>query len=99
LPSGYSRRPPLLRVCWPPGLYDDNDFVTAGWAGNDLVTLVIAIPLLFGALLMATRGSARGELVWLGSLAYIGYNFAFYLFGASLNRLFLTYVAICRRGA
>ncbi len=77
-----------------PGLYRDNRFVTAGWAGNDTVTLFVAVPALVVALALAARGSARGQLAWLGLLDYMLYNFAFYLFGSALNRIFLLYAAI-----
>ena len=76
-----------------PGLYRDNAFVTAGWFGNDLVTLAVAVPLLVLSHRAAARGSTRGLLVWLGLLDYALYNYAFYLFGAAFNALFLVYVA------
>lgn len=77
-----------------PGLYRDNLFVTSAWKGNDLVTLLLAVPLLVLALLWSTRGSQRALLLWLGLLDYILYNYAFYLFAASFNWFFLIYVAL-----
>lgn len=76
------------------GVYHDNGLVRAGWLGNDLVTLLVAVPLLGGATWRARQGAARARLVCLGLLAYALYNYAFYLFGASYNGLFLAYVAI-----
>jgi hypothetical protein len=76
------------------GLYRDNLLVRAAWQGNDLVTLVLAAPLMSMAALTAWRGSRRGLLVWLGMVAYALYNYAFYLFGAAFNSLFTVYVAI-----
>lgn len=76
------------------GLYKDNIFVSSAWRGSDLVTLVAAIPLLAVSLIFSMRGSQRAQLVWLGMLDYMLYNFAFYLFGASFNAFFLIYVAI-----
>ena len=35
----------------------------------------------------------RGLLLWLGTVGYAAYNYAFYLFGAALNVFFLLYVA------
>jgi hypothetical protein len=61
-------------------LYRDNLFVTSGWFGNDLVTLVVALPILIITLILSVRGSQRAQLVWLGMLNYTLYNFAFYLF-------------------
>ena len=69
----------------PRAPYRDNALVTGGWLGNDLVTLLVAAPLLALACVGAARGSARWTLVWLGMLDYTLYNFAFYLFGAALN--------------
>lgn len=76
------------------GLYRDNDFVTATWRGADLVTLVVAVPVLVASLVLAQRGSRRARLVWLGMLDYTLYTYAFYLFGAAFNKLFLIYAAL-----
>lgn len=80
-------------VLWP-GLYRDNPLVTAAWLGNDLVTLLVAVPTLAASLVLARGGSPRARLVWLGMLLYMLYNFLFYLFGAAFNSLFLAYVAL-----
>jgi hypothetical protein len=76
------------------GIYRDNALVAAGWLGNDVVTLVLAVPLLVLGAAWARAHSPRGLLVCLGLLAYAAYNYAFYLFGAAFNALFLVYVAI-----
>lgn len=75
-------------------LYRDNIFVTSAWRGADLVTLIVALPLLIVSLFLSMRGSQRAQLVWLGMLDYMLYNYTFYLFGASFNAFFLIYVAI-----
>lgn len=80
-------------LLWP-GLYRDNPLVTAAWLGNDLVTLLVAVPILVAAMLLARRGSRRALLVWMGMLLYTLYNFQFYLFGSAFNALFLVYVAL-----
>jgi hypothetical protein len=77
-----------------PHLYRDNLLVRSGWYGNDLVTLLIAVPALVAAGAFARRRSAAATLVWLGLLDYSLYTYAFYLFGAAFNSLFLLYVAI-----
>lgn len=76
-----------------PGQYRDVDWIKATWAGNDAVTLVVAVPLLLAGMVLANRGSVRGQLLWLGTVGYAAYNYAFYLFGAALNAFFLLYVA------
>jgi hypothetical protein len=75
------------------GLYrDGTSWATAALRGGDLVTLVVAVPILVVALMLASRGSSRARLVWIGALAYMVYNFAFYVFGAAFNDLFLVHV-------
>lgn len=73
---------------------DNNAFVLSAWAGNDLVTLFLALPLLLGSLFLFISGSLRGQLFWLGMLDYSIYNFAFYLFGSAFNYFFPLYVAL-----
>lgn len=72
--------------------YRDVAWIKAAWFGNDLVTLLIAVPVLLGAMWSASRGSTRGRLIWLGTLGYATYNYAYYLLGAALNVFFALYV-------
>jgi len=76
------------------GLYRDSYPYKTAWLGNDLVTLLVVVPLLIISLVFSQRGSQRGKLVWLGLLSYLFYNYAFYLFGAAFNWFFLLYVAL-----
>jgi hypothetical protein len=77
-----------------PPLYRDNAFVLSAWKGSDLVTLFVSVPALVAAARFAQRGSVRALLVWFGLLDYILYDYAFYVFGATFNALFLIYVAL-----
>jgi hypothetical protein len=75
-------------------IYRDNHLVTSGWYGNDWVTLLLAVPLLAISMVLSSRGSQAAQLFWMGMLFYALYNYAFYLFGAAYNSLFLVYVAL-----
>lgn len=75
-------------------LYQDNLLVTAAWYGNDIITLIIAVPLFILSLVFSKRGSESALLVCFGMLFYTLYNYAFYLFGAAFNSFFLIYVAL-----
>ena len=75
-----------------PSIYRDTGWVTSAWYGNDLVTLMIAAPLMAWALV--ARGSLRAELVWYAMLGYAVYNYAYYLFGAALNAFFPLYATL-----
>jgi hypothetical protein len=76
---------------WVDDVYRDNTWSTAAFRGTDAVTLLVAVPTLVGALVLARRGSLRARLVWLGVLAYNVYNYGFYLFGTAFNDCFLAY--------
>ncbi len=76
------------------GLYRDNAFVRTTWLGNDAITLFLAVPILVLALVYSARGSVRAQLVWMGALDYMLYNYAFYLFGTAFNWFFLVYTAL-----
>jgi hypothetical protein len=69
-----------------PDLYRDGTWVLTTWRGNDLVTLLIAGPLLVGSILGVERGSQRAHLVRVSMLFYMFYNYSFYVFGAAVNR-------------
>ncbi|SHK05171.1 hypothetical protein SAMN02745975_03533 [Geosporobacter subterraneus DSM 17957] len=75
-------------------LYRDNELVKAAWYGNDLVTLFVAVPSMAGALWFAFRGSQRAQLIWIGTLWYMVYNYIFYLYAAAFNKFFLLYTAL-----
>ena len=74
------------------GAYRDVAWIKATWFGNDLVTLLIAVPLLLGAMWFASRGSTRARLVWLGVCGYAVYNYTYYVLGTALNVFFAIYV-------
>ena len=74
------------------GAYRDVAWIKATWFGNDLVTLLIAVPLLLGSMWSASRGSTRARLIWLGVLGYAVYNYTYYVLGAALNVFFAIYV-------
>lgn len=76
------------------GLYQDPDSVAAMFRGYDFVTLVVAVPVLAITLLPALRHSVRAQLLWVGMLAYGTYNYAYYVFGAAFNDLFLVHTAL-----
>jgi hypothetical protein len=77
-----------------PGLYQDNTaFAATAFRGTDLVSLAVALPVLAGSQWLASRGSRRALLVWLGGLAYVAYTYL-YSFAIAWNRLFLVYVAL-----
>jgi hypothetical protein len=74
------------------GLYHDGPWASQALRGGDLVSLVVAAPLLAYALVRSMRGSRRWPAVWVGMLGYATYNYAFYVFGPSFNDAFLLHI-------
>jgi hypothetical protein len=77
------------------GLYTwDTVSSAAQMQANDLVTLVLGLPLLALSFRLARRGSLRGRLLLAGTLGFILYTYVTMCFGANFNALFLVYVAL-----
>jgi hypothetical protein len=77
------------------GLYSwDTVSSAAQTQANDLVTLVLGLPLLAVSFWRARRGSLRGQLLLTGTLGFILYTYITMCFGAAYNPLFLVYVAL-----
>jgi hypothetical protein len=78
----------------PGWLYRDNPLIAATFRGQDVVTLVVAVPLLVAGLVLERRGSARGRVLWLAMLYNAMYSYLFYAVGAAFNVFFLLYLAV-----
>jgi hypothetical protein len=77
------------------GLYRYNSLFTgAGFKGQDVVTLVLGIPLLALSILLYRRNSLSGGLLLMGMLGYFFYVYASMALGAAYNQLFLIYIAL-----
>jgi hypothetical protein len=76
------------------GLYEPNPATLPAFLAQDVLSLLVGLPLLLGSAWLARRGSLRGLLVWMGSLFYLSYAYSFYILGDRLAPLFLVYAAI-----
>ncbi|GIV97629.1 MAG: hypothetical protein KatS3mg057_2286 [Herpetosiphonaceae bacterium] len=77
------------------GIYRNETFMNgSGFKGTDAFILLLAIPLLIASTLFYQRGSLRGGLVLMGTLAYFLYNAAHQALSYAYNNLFLIYVAL-----
>jgi hypothetical protein len=74
--------------------YWDTVSSVAQMQANDLVTLVLGLPLLVTSFWLTLRGSLRGRLLLAGTLGFVLYTYITMVFGAQYNALFLVYVAL-----
>lgn len=77
------------------GIYkNDSVSVVAQGKASDLVTLLLAIPLLSFAAILSLRGSLKGRLLLTGTLGYFLYTYMSYSFLWNYNPLFIVYVVL-----
>jgi hypothetical protein len=61
---------------------------------NDVLNLVVGLPILLGSMWLARRGKLIGLLCWPGALFYVLYVYVLYLIGMPFNELFLPYLLL-----
>jgi hypothetical protein len=76
------------------GHYREPPALAAQYVAQDAAVLVVGVPATAVGLWAATRGSRRGHLVWLGSLAYMAYVWGSVGLQVRFNEFFLGYVAL-----
>lgn len=77
-----------------PGHYTGGTAVLGRTRAEDAVILVVGVPVLAVGVWYAHRGSIRGRIVWLGSLAFMGYLWLTRAGATPFNDFFLGYVAL-----
>lgn len=73
--------------------YDSVSMVAQGKA-QDVVTIVLGIPLLIVSLYLSRKGSLKGRLLLTGTLGYFLYTYMSYVYLWMYNPLFLVYVIL-----
>ena len=82
-------------VIYGQGIYAYETVSSAAQArANDLVVLVLGLPLLAISTWLAFRGSLRGSLLLTGTLGFFLYTYISLAFLAAFNALFLVYTAL-----
>ena len=76
------------------GLYRDAPYFAVQAMGQDLISLAVVLPALILAAFLASHGSSRARLIWLGGLVYLVYSYVIAAFDVKFNPLFLVYVAL-----
>ena len=81
------------------GIYTGDASTAEMFRGYDLVTAVVAVPLLAIASRVAQQqGSVLAKLVITSLVTYLVYTYALYLFGTGFNDLFLVHAALLATG-
>ena len=80
----------LAGLIFPQVLYATPE-LQQSYLTNDVVNLIVGLPVLMGAIMFARRGSLLGLLLWPGALLYVIYNYLAYTFGNPLG--WLTFIS------
>ncbi len=67
---------------------DPNPTTLPAFLGQDVLTLIVGIPLLLGSAFLARRGSLRALLCWMGAFFYIACSYYFDVIGGRFNAFF-----------
>ena len=84
----------VVGLCVPGTYAKDGAWGRAVWLGNDVVNLVLFVPLLSIAIVLAKRGTDKGKIFWLGIQALVTYDYMYYPLAVAYDRFFLLYLAI-----
>ena len=61
---------------------------------NDVVNLLIGLPILLGSMWIARRGELIGRLLWPGTLLSLLHNYTVYVLAMPLNLAFLLHLTL-----
>ena len=79
---------------WPAVYSRETPLWAAQAKGGDVVNLVVAVPVLLVSAVLGLRKSIAAQLIWLGTLLFLLYNFLIYALAVRFNSLFLVYCVI-----
>ena len=77
------------------------DELIESFLANDLINMLVGLPILTGSMWLSRRGSLAGLLLWPGALLYVLYNYIVYAFGTPLSSftpMYLGLVILCSYG-
>ncbi len=76
-------------------LYNDGVWANTQWLGQDMVTLLLAMPLLLISFNKGVKsGRIRWKMVYTGILFYYVYTYSFFMFAANLSVFYLFHLPI-----
>ena len=77
-----------------PGTFYPTEDLRRTFLANDVVNLVVGMPVLLGSMWLARRGSLLGVLFWPGGLFFVTYNSIAYTFAMPLTLSFVLNLAL-----
>jgi hypothetical protein len=79
-------------------LYQSSSYSTGelrqSFVANDVLNILIGLPILLGSMRLTRRGELAGLLLWPGALLYVLYNYIAYAFGIPFSLFSWGYLAL-----
>ncbi len=82
-----------------PTLIYPTDELVRTFVANDVVDLLVGLPILLGSMWLASRGKWIGLLCWPGALFFVFYTYTVYILAVPLSWIFLLYLALVMSSA
>jgi hypothetical protein len=80
-------------ILYQTDIYPEEELLET-FIANDVVSLVIGVPILLVSMWLARRGKLIGLLFWPGALFYVSYNYFVYVFAMPLSWVYLFYITL-----
>jgi hypothetical protein len=83
----------LFGLLFPESIYK-TEVLIQSYFTNDIVNLILGLPILLGSMWLTNRGKLVGLLFWPGALLYIIYNYIAVVFGRPFDIFTFAYLAL-----
>ena len=83
----------VIGLVYRGAAYPSNDLLQS-FVSNDVVNLLVGLPILLGSIWSARRGKLIGLLLWPGALFFVLYIYIAYVFAMPLNVAFLLHLTL-----
>lgn len=80
-------------LLYPSTFYPTEELLQS-FVANDVVNLLVGLPILLGSMWLARRSKLVGLLFWPGALLYVLYNYIAYIFGMPFSVLTFVYLVL-----
>ena len=80
----------LIGLFFPESIYKSEAIIQSNYP-NDVINLILGLPILLGSMWLTSRGKLVGLLFWPGALLYVIYNYIAYVVGRPFDLLSLAY--------
>jgi len=83
----------ILGIFFGSSVYPTDELLS-NFISNDVVNLVIGLPIILASIFLTMHSKLIGLLFWPGSLLFVVYNYLIYVLAIPLNWIFLLYLTL-----